>query len=240
MQPFINNVHLKYTQPEQTYLAMKKLRLLLPFFCVFYLNKIVAQNTKINCDSLCVTSISMSDISKNDLTVTLYNGDSNHINYPLIKLVYNGDTVANQKEFRYYAQRGKSSLEHTIPTTFTALPENFKCKVIVIDPLWQDTCILDYPCKATSANGIKYLKSPLENINIYPNPAKQLLNIEFNAINDQPFQLKIFSTSGAEISVPASCTFYKYTLDIHSLPKGLYLLCLQGDDYTFTQKLIKE
>jgi len=115
--------------------------LLLPF-CVS------AQD--IDCDSICVLNITLSS-TPGFLDVTVYNGNSEHINYPTyIVLDANGETIANpQGSFDLFAQSAGTTITQSLATSLTELPENFTGTVLVIDQVWNDTCSFSYPMECS-------------------------------------------------------------------------------------------
>jgi len=78
--------------------------------------------------------------------------------------------------------------------------------------------------------GITRLNKPINKIDIYPNPASIMVNIDMN----NEFILKIYNQIGKLIE-----TFYnKNIIDVSNYPEGLYFLNINSDDKSFTRKLI--
>ncbi|MFZ4786323.1 MAG: T9SS type A sorting domain-containing protein [Flavobacteriales bacterium] len=73
------------------------------------------------------------------------------------------------------------------------------------------------------------------NINIYPNPASEILNIE--TASNEPVQLQLFNTQGQLIYENKNTTISRMNIDISYLSSGLYTICLKGENLT-TSKLI--
>ncbi|HJY14092.1 MAG TPA: T9SS type A sorting domain-containing protein, partial [Flavobacterium sp.] len=73
----------------------------------------------------------------------------------------------------------------------------------------------------------------LESIKIYPNPAKDILNIELPA-NIKNFSLEINDMSGKLISTHGN----ESKINVSKLPNGVYLCTIKSDGETITKKII--
>jgi len=70
-------------------------------------------------------------------------------------------------------------------------------------------------------------------LNIYPNPASDFLLIDLND-HDPPLSIQIINTNGKIIN-----TYNDTTIDIQTLPKGIYIIQLKFQKETITQKIVK-
>ena len=78
-----------------------------------------------------------------------------------------------------------------------------------------------------------------KSVHIYPNPAKDVLNIEFKSISPQT--IKIFNVYGQEmqnITVPKDLSDSRLKIDTSILPEGIYFLQMQGHGSVATKKFI--
>lgn len=177
------------------------------------------------CDSFCVTSIAMDTAIHGTLDVTLYNGNSSHVNYPRVEVVINGDTVAKQPDLYYYAQLGKTSLVHYVKTTLDSVPRNFKCKVVLIGSFNMDTCVLDYPCLVNDNVGIA--KSRVEHrVSVYPNPGSGLFHLLVSGGGSAAYQ--VMDMYGRQIihgQIPAS----EFDISLEGKSPGVYFLQIYSD-----------
>jgi len=73
----------------------------------------------------------------------------------------------------------------------------------------------------------------LESIKIYPNPAKNILNVEPPA-NIKNFSLEINDMSGKLVSTHGN----ESKIDVSKLPDGVYLCTIKSDGETITKKII--
>jgi len=72
---------------------------------------------------------------------------------------------------------------------------------------------------------------------IYPNPAKDILNIDAGLM-DIPLNLKIYSTSNQLLMNKNIHPQEQIQLD--QFPKGMYLIVIENDQFTSTYKVVKE
>lgn len=75
---------------------------------------------------------------------------------------------------------------------------------------------------------------------IYPNPTKSILNIELNrSISEGNIQL--INTVGQVVSTQVLYPSQtRYTMDVRSLPKGIYLLNMQTENHLYSERIILE
>ena len=114
------------------------------------LSFVVTKAQTLNCNQICVTDIKIDSLT-GEMLVTIYNGDSVHINYPIVQVIdQNGDTVGNPGGvFNFFVQLSGFVLVHNIPTSLTSLPSGFTATVLVSDPLWNVSCSFSYPMNCT-------------------------------------------------------------------------------------------
>ncbi|MDA3912251.1 MAG: T9SS type A sorting domain-containing protein, partial [Bacteroidales bacterium] len=73
-----------------------------------------------------------------------------------------------------------------------------------------------------------------KDISLYPNPVMSTLNIKLPA-KDKPVPVAVLSQQGQELitdSIPAGNS--RYTLDVHHLSPGNYILKINGISKSFT------
>ena len=92
-----------------------------------------------------------------------------------------------------------------------------------------------YVQKFGEGTGINSSKSDV--MSIYPNPVKDILNIELTE-NSNNAKIFVYNITGV-------CVFDKNLnnekyLDLSKLPSGMYILYLTGDNYTASQKFVKQ
>jgi hypothetical protein len=201
-----------------------------------------AQGKKYSCDSFCVESIKMDTTNANMVDVVIYNDNAAFISYPVVEIIYNGDTVANKKkEFFYYGQSGKSRQTHFLPTTLKLIPANFKCKVVFYG--WaanKDTCLLSYPCNLSTSIGGANQDTPMS-FRVYPDPTTSTLNLESSETMYLGLNLKIYSITGKEVISQYISRNGKFlSINVESLVKGIYFIRMIEQSSTFTIKFIKD
>ena len=81
----------------------------------------------------------------------------------------------------------------------------------------------------------------LSNVNIYPNPANSMVNLEFNATQSGQTQIRFIDQMGR-----VAQTYYQTTtagnnlmnLDINSVPAGVYFVQMISNEQTITKRLV--
>jgi hypothetical protein len=81
----------------------------------------------------------------------------------------------------------------------------------------------------------------LSNVNIYPNPANSMVNLEFNATQSGQAQIRFIDQMGR-----VAQTYYQTTtagnnlmnLDINSVPAGVYFVQMISNEQTITKRLV--
>ncbi len=102
----------------------------------------------VSCENICVLNVEPSETA-GYINVTVYNGDTTHINYPTIQVINDaGDTIGNpDAQFDLFGQMGGDTIVHMIPGT---LPNgDFTGTVLVRDRIFDINCSFPYPmnCK---------------------------------------------------------------------------------------------
>jgi hypothetical protein len=80
-------------------------------------------------------------------------------------------------------------------------------------------------------------------VNIYPNPASNLLNFTFDRINGTSLVIEILSIDGQMVyyqKTGGTAMSQTFTVDITPLPQGIYILRLTGDNTSQVSRFIKE
>jgi len=84
------------------------------------------------------------------------------------------------------------------------------------------------------------IKSPNSNpLQVYPNPAKDVLNIDFNLLDYQDKTISIFNVNGIKVYKSNSTTDYM-TIDLATFYKGLYLIKVSYKNNYEIIKFIKQ
>ena len=81
-------------------------------------------------------------------------------------------------------------------------------------------------------------------INCHPNPTQNQLYIEVKLPNSSNISLALFDVQGRKIAniasnAPQSIGKHQYSYDMSVLPKGIYICCLQTNEHSESQKIIK-
>jgi len=82
-----------------------------------------------------------------------------------------------------------------------------------------------------------------KNLTIYPNPTNGLLNITFDAENNDKVTFELFDVQGRKISSASNDQVFgaiQQTLDISQLPTGMYMLKITQGDKNYSSKVVKQ
>ena len=74
---------------------------------------------------------------------------------------------------------------------------------------------------------------------ILPNPAQNVVKVELEQLNE-PATLRLLSLTGQELIAPQTVRGGQHTLNVRSLPQGIYLLELSTASKRTLQKVVKE
>lgn len=210
---------------------MKKFLLFSSF--LFILSGVKSQT--INCSNFCVLNISI-DTANDELDVTIFNGDTNHVNYPTVVVVNaTGDTVGNiDNEFFLFAHPAGDTVVHAISTTLTSLPAGFTGTVYLTDQIWDTTCMFSYPMSCTV--GVNELAQN-NTFTVYPNPATDNFMVGFHKKNHDPALITIYDVTG-KIMHSYTVTDKLLIINREGLLSGLYFITVVADNKRSTKKLI--
>jgi hypothetical protein len=77
---------------------------------------------------------------------------------------------------------------------------------------------------------------------VYPNPAKDLINVKNSGINNELAMVSLFNITGRQIMVFPQTNFNNepVAIDLSTLPKGIYFIKIQCGSFSETHKVIRE
>jgi hypothetical protein len=203
------------------------------FFCLITGLSLNAQT--INCGYFCVLNINNLNTVANTIDVTIFNGDTNHVNYPTVVLVDGtGDTVANiNNTFYFFAHPAGDTVVHTIPCTMDSIPAGFTCTVYLTDQVWDTTCMFSYPMSCTV--GIPELAFA-DMISLYPNPVDDHFSISLPA-SGELVQIRLIDVLGKERrKLNTSETILNISRD--DLPQGMYFVEISSGGKRAVRKVV--
>ncbi len=78
------------------------------------------------------------------------------------------------------------------------------------------------------------------NILIYPNPVADILTIDFDGITSTEGWIEIFDLTGNKVKAEKfKSSRDKHTFPVNDLPKGVYYLKIQNEQFQYQEKLIR-
>ena len=199
-----------------------------------------SKSQNITCGSFCILNINNIDtVGSNTLDVTIYNGDSVFINYPIVVVTNStGDTIANiDNLFFFFGQLPGDTVAHTLPTSVDSIPAGFTGTVYLDDPT--DTlpaCAFSYPM--TCSVGINELASNIS-FSIYPNPASTIINLDLSELNNSTTTVRMYDITGKTVRI-ISTTEKTLSMDRGDLRSGIYFVQVIVADKVFTKKIVLE
>lgn len=78
------------------------------------------------------------------------------------------------------------------------------------------------------------------NLSIYPNPAEEVLHINWNETPDEEMQISIFNLVGKKVGEFVDDASSVTSLPVKNLSSGVYLLKIQNEEWSVTKKFIKQ
>jgi hypothetical protein len=212
-------------------------KLLLALFSIAVISFVNAQGI-MNCGNFCVLSIGNLDTLANTVDVTIYNGDTNAVNYPTIVITdATGDTVANKTNYFYlFAHPAGDTLTQTIPSDWDSIPTGFTGTVYLTDQIWDSTCAYAYPMSCTV--GIHEYASNAE-FSVYPNPAAEAINIRLPKHRNASAEIALYDMTGRKAR---QLTTQESSVSIirGDLRSGIYFVEIILDGKRLTKKIVLE
>jgi hypothetical protein len=83
--------------------------------------------------------------------------------------------------------------------------------------------------------------SPVHSLDIYPNPASDMLNVLFKSEKDETVDIRLVSLTGKVILeevIGSSAGNYHSVLDVKALPDGMYFLELESSSSKLVSKVV--
>lgn len=151
-------------------------------------------------------------------------------------------------EFPYYVGGSSCFDQNTSTYLIAAIDTNNVLKMVAINTL-TDTYISGFipsvvseiVCDNSQFAKNKYASTAINeeavsNLNIYPNPASDLLSIEYSATG--PVNVHIATTSGKQVLSRNYNSTNKIDLNLETLAPGLYIVTLISGEQTVSQKIM--
>jgi len=119
----------------------------------------------------------------------------------------------------------------------------FKIKIIIrgATSIYGNNRFDNFKIIGNQYSGMKNYENPLENVEIYPNPAKDYLNITFNHDIKQNMRIEIFSNAGTKLynrELNQASQNNSLILNTENLSQGLYILKIQTPYHYIFRKFI--
>jgi hypothetical protein len=177
--------------------------------------------------SICVDSVWYDPNNPNLINVTVYNGNTVHLDYPSVQIIApSGDTISNPTNFvNFFAHPAMDYTTYTDSITVQGITDFTGYTFIIYEGFGSASYMID-ECLVSGVG-----ESLSEYIQIYPNPAAEVLYI-----NLKDTEYHITDPSGRIIKSGISEGF----IYIKDLASGMYFLTLKSQDLYYTTRFIKE
>lgn len=211
---------------------MKKLLLLCTL--LFSITFTRAQSA-MNCGNFCILGVTLDSVN-HYLNVTIYNGDSNDVNYPVVQAVNaSGDTVGNiNGQFYLFAHLAGDTVTHSIPTTLTTIGSGFIGIIYFSNAGDSIACMYSYPMSCTV--GVHELAAN-NSISVYPNPATDNITVSIQRPTQKQALITICDMTGNAVRTYTTADT-QLTLNRDGLRSGMYFVCVMVDGKRYTNKLV--
>jgi hypothetical protein len=132
-------------------------------------------------------------------------------------------------DYEFHSFEGEGHAFYFIPLLFTLIEEKFDtCFSIARDFLYEH---LNVPVAVPERDK--------QNIQIYPNPATDLVTISFDeTMSDESFTFVIMDVTGRKMLEKASSS-HKITIDVSQWPSGVYALRIERNGFSSSRKIVK-
>lgn len=188
-----------------------------------------------NCSNFCILDVSIDSIGHH-LLVTIYNGDTSDVNYPVVQAVNTtGDTVGNADgQFFLFAQLAGDTVVHSIPTTLSTLGGGFTGIIYFSNAGDTTACMFSYPMSCSVGVSELYAAN---RINVYPNPATDNITVDIKKTSLKDAVIAMYDMTGNRVrSYTTAGNQLKINRD--GLKSGMYFICVIVDGKRYTNKLI--
>jgi len=191
-------------------------------------------NTPVDYSLICVDSVWYDPSNPNMINVTVFNGSLNGVNYPSVQIVSPaGDTISNpNNSLSFFVHMGNIYLTYTDTITDTTIV-NFSNYTFLITDGMLDTTVAIGWCNTTGISEIDQ-----EEINIFPNPASDILYIGFDKPGNNR-SIAIFNLTGALVKEAVPEQAPVVSIDISGFSAGIYFIRVFDGRKMLTGKFIK-
>jgi hypothetical protein len=146
--------------------------------------------------------------------------------------IYDGYTYAVLDDF----SGSLSNLPDSVVYNLGKLLMTFKTDILDSGEGWE----LYY---YTDLVGVNDQPNIIDDLNIYPNPATNELNIAFNSLQNQEINIQLYDVKGTPVYQETMQNFignYTNNIDLSNFSKGVYFIRIVNNQETYTDKIVIE
>jgi hypothetical protein len=191
-------------------------------------------NTNLDFDLICIDSVWYDPADQQFVYIRVYNGNISGINYPSVQMISPaGDTVSNpSNSVDFFVHPGNFFLEYR-DTILDPNITDFSSYSFLFSEGFRDTTVAVGWCSRVGIEKITSISAI-----VYPNPVKDLLNIQFEK-NCNDCRLELFSIEGRKIIDSEIHGQSTLSINMESIQKGFYFLNIRSPEGLFTTRIIK-
>ncbi len=143
---------------------------------------------------------------------------------------------ANATSYYWDFDNGQTSTSEEV-MTFFVYNKTYDVMLVAVNGCGTDTTWIKVNVD------IDVAETPLgKSLELYPNPAKATVNLEFNTLKDGKAHIRLSDVTGKEVLTENEQNIngrYSRQIDVSKLPAGIYLLEVDDGEYITSRKLIK-
>jgi hypothetical protein len=175
-----------------------------------------------NVDSMTIIVVNRDMNASRNVTLNIKGFDASDGKYPMLQL----SSLPSAESFKSHTSNAlkKDSVEVDTST------------IVLTVPKLSTTAVLLTPLKNVSSKN----RTVQQTLILYPNPAKDFLQVEMLSAKPGPMRITIYDPSGRIIKTYTE-NFYgqaPFTLDVSEIPSGYYLLTIRNFNFSNTKGIV--
>jgi hypothetical protein len=191
-------------------------------------------NTPLDFSLVCVDSVWYDPSNPNIINVTVFNGNFNGINYPVVQIVSPaGDTISNPNGLlSFFVHMGNIYLTYTDSITDSTITNFSNYTFLITDGILDTTVEITW-CGTTGTGELEQAE-----IKIFPNPVSDNLFIGFDKTGANR-SMEVYNLTGACVKKVALDQSAVVSVDISGFSPGLYFIRIFDSKKVLKGKFIK-
>ncbi|MBE0638434.1 MAG: T9SS type A sorting domain-containing protein [Bacteroidales bacterium] len=153
-------------------------------------------------------------------------------------VMFTDQSTTNAVSWDWYFEGGNpETSDEQNPTIYYEIAGVFDVRLVISDGTNSDTLLMEDFMTVNDCTGID--ENMQQQVRIFPNPAKNVISIEFETATDNTVNVSIFHAQG-RIVMEETITQGNSVLNVSNLQKGIYIVRLSAPSLNETVKLVIE